>query len=1455
MIITVFRKLLLLLEIPMDFSFMPRRWAPVVLLLMMALAAPSSGQVSTERGVGKTSAQPTVTHLSSEVALPEATDTYTAEGDLDLSSPTLDGSCQEYADFSPLPFGPNEKTVGWFRHNRTCAWLCLSGLDPKREGGELRVNLGSAVLRVAVAPSTGKTSVERIVGSTFKALDRAPGDVIFAVGDSTLEVRLDLGLLGGFGRTVPLWIGVRGASGGPRAWWPAASSVDTPRTWGALTLAPVFPATIDSGSLMLDGVGGVVLPPIPALDTATEATVEAWVRVLNLDCGTIISGGLATSFWIGTCDGYVGYGEAGAAMQQWGQHRLDEAWHHIALTFARNGKRVLYLDGQPEIIFGDDKHRESERWVKGRPFPAPAGLIRVGDDPALPEAKRALRGDVAGVAFWNRELSHEEILAQIRKAQQEQTSPSLRSQPQGRLARYPLAGTLQATGDTVSAGLVGLVAPDRTRMVLPGPYEPVAKRSQATRMSRTRSPRPSWDGTIRMLDIVPKLDGECDIKEYSGVSPFTIGPSGSVPLRFGRVNRGQAGVDGLYVCGPTLFGGLQPSDGVTLYLKNLDQSLPELKLEVRPDGTLISERWDERAGSFKPVSTAIARFAEVKVVTGPYFQPQDDIARIDTPWWRFELKIGDRLTGLSRGEARLALAAEARSSRRDKLNPASRPLTYRVRAPERFVVPGKRVDTGIRPDAGTQARPEMQIEHRTQASSEARTRTQTEQGTATAQTTTRSRQTTSVPADSGARTPETQTEAREQPSRIDLKSALKTWAEAKITARRDHLEARRPSELRLPPDLIVPVNPALKPCSASKHPLDTIYPPPMAGPIEDDFHDETCYDCYEDGDDDSWCPEYINYESWKWPFVDVESHRLVYAEGLITKSAVAADDACGVHSDVPGHDGYCYHDFEAFLQPGYDFLKYNNIPEDPVRLETESGSLPLTVRFSVGDHMTAVGEWIMDCGHAHRTELHPLYYVARDRERVRRTAWNTAHKVRTVDVSMNGYGGDAGSSELAQEFTFRVDVPVGEGPAFVRFVSLPPPYAPASIRTELDSCVDTTGSPIDRVVFTVPPPKSLDPNASDMGPYSMQFIVGRTPGAESAPPALEVRVVGLAIDDDDDNVSGGEWYMAVNLNGYWRELLPYQDVDDTAGLGEEDASIFQWAPGQHSYYLMAMDKLPTPEDTKSGTDVCVYVNGIEIDDDSGEDWDIGMPQDLWPFAHNVPETGVPVHLESARADGRRMYALDFHVFRMGDEQLAVLDTFKPGTFTGDAAATIPKKDSHLFEPSHFTKQYKLRTDSGKKLLMFQVTLDGVATGEGMSVESYRFFQKSSEAQRSLDLEFNEFASVLYRVEGMNIDADEVLLADPLPPAADGSHFSECPYVPPFLLNPPTPGSPRLPAKQVRINARPKPGATGAYRVVVRPDLAELTEDPGESKDYRYQQSGDFPRPIDLTTAPVVGWDH
>ncbi len=262
-----------------------------------------------------------------------------------------------------------------------------------------------------------------------------------------VELRVSLEWLGGYARTDGLSLALERTGGTLLQQWPTQVDSVSPATWGDLVLAPLYSDTVTAASAFLDDrEGHLVVPFAPDLNPR-EITIEAWVKVVDGDCGTLVGNGRNISYWLALCRmSQFSYGEpdSGAA----GQHPLGDGWRHVAITMdAVKGIRSFYLDGQVDAQYGWEPAHEEEKEAEPPRLGASDRMMRIGSDRHAPAEIDHLHAYVSELRIWNQVRS----AAAIR----DNAFRRLNGAEEGLVALWPFTHGLQDIAGGHDAGLVG----------------------------------------------------------------------------------------------------------------------------------------------------------------------------------------------------------------------------------------------------------------------------------------------------------------------------------------------------------------------------------------------------------------------------------------------------------------------------------------------------------------------------------------------------------------------------------------------------------------------------------------------------------------------------------------------------------------------------------------------------------------------------------------------------------------------------------------------------------------------------------------------------------------------------------------------------------------------------------------------------------------------------------------
>lgn len=384
-----------------------------------------------------------------------------------LSAPTLDGQCSDaaYSEGATVPLlatltggGVNAHLV----HSGIDFYLCLNNL-PFHAGATVAMQVDSDNSRAAQPqPGDYKFSISSSGAISVTEGDGAGNFVTLPTANTAvsvtksidgrlwnLELQVGLEWLGGYARTDGLSLAF--LDGAATLRWPLDHALNAPATWGTLTLTPLYPDGVNAGSAFIDGLGGyLVIPYAPALNP-TELTIEAWVKVVDGACGTLVGNDQATAYWLALCQA-IQFSTAGINTVRGGQRPLTDGWHHVAVTMDADGLRSYYLDGQLDTQYGwhpAEEERTGEPEVVEKLGVAKT-MLRIGSDRTADSADSSWHGYVQDLRIWNVPRTQAEIQATIF------ASPSPTAT--GLLAWWPFASGLQDVAGGHHAGLVGNAA-------------------------------------------------------------------------------------------------------------------------------------------------------------------------------------------------------------------------------------------------------------------------------------------------------------------------------------------------------------------------------------------------------------------------------------------------------------------------------------------------------------------------------------------------------------------------------------------------------------------------------------------------------------------------------------------------------------------------------------------------------------------------------------------------------------------------------------------------------------------------------------------------------------------------------------------------------------------------------------------------------------------------------------
>ena len=554
------------------------------------------------------------------------------------TAPELDGRCDDtmYSDQATakadLAGDPGEPVHVTLLHSGFDLFLCFDGIsgertnrvvvsvdsDNSRDGAP-----GPGDYRFAVALN-GEASTGEGDGSAFVPRSVPEGDFQAAVSGSSheVEVRISLEWLGGYGRIDSLSLSLEKDNGTPLGTWPQPSDPGSPSTWGTVVLAPLYPQTTGAGSLFLDGQSFLVVPYSSALNPG-EITIEAWVKVVGGDCGTLVGNGQTVSYWLAVCR-VLEFGENGNNTVRGAASPLGDGWHHVAATMNGEGVKTLYLDGEVDAQFG---WKAAQEYPEGEPEPAASlgisdRMLRIGSDRDVLGDEGGLHAYVRELRIWDKARTGDEIHADAFKA--------LTGQEPGLVGLWPLTQGLEDVAGGHDAGRIGNAALARAAPEVTAFPEPTA--TAATAYPKPGPPS-AWDGVIPTIppgtDV--NLDGSCKPSEYEHSARLALEPDKAVLLSV-MIKGGDA----LYVCTNILWG---PTGGLTLLIDRsgaagLAPGPDQLRLRITPDGILTQGTGDGTGFAGPPPEDI--RFP---VLTAQTYGLQEDIRTMNAPIWTGELRI------------------------------------------------------------------------------------------------------------------------------------------------------------------------------------------------------------------------------------------------------------------------------------------------------------------------------------------------------------------------------------------------------------------------------------------------------------------------------------------------------------------------------------------------------------------------------------------------------------------------------------------------------------------------------------------------------------------------------------------------------------------------------------------------------------------------------------------------
>ncbi len=579
-----------------------------------------------------------------------------------LEAPTLDGQCAdtEYAEAGAVSLltpagGPG--TEAKLLHSGLDFYVCFDAIpNAAGENAVVRVDSDHSRSRL-VAPgdyrfsvdAAGQISVTQGMTTGLWTPVSVPAADFAAVVTSTVrnawnaELRISLEWVGGYARTDGLSLAVEQADGTISQQWPLSAIPVEPATWGDLVLGPLYTDTVTAESAFLDGREGYLVVPYAADLNPAEITIEAWVKVVDGDCGTIVGNGRDVSYWLAVCR-MIQFGHDGADSVEAGQHPLGDGWHHVAVTMdGVKSVRTFYLDGQVDTHFGWEPAQEEEGEEELESLGVSDRMLRIGSDRDAPDDVDHLHGYVSELRIWNRARTAAEIQADAFRR--------LSGAEDGLVALWPFTNGLQDIAGGHDAGLVGnasLAKEGRDVTSFPPTPTPVPYTYP------TPAPIPAWDSSVPASTGAITVDGVCGPSEYSKESPLILEPDHSTSMHI------VVAADALYLCTNILWGGPGLTSTVTLWINRDGQggAAPgpaDLRLRLLPDGSMTAGTGDGVGyGGAAPAGVTNGTVGNVTL------DLQEDFRPVNSPWWSGELRIPlEALAPYSPGQAlRFALSYE-----------------------------------------------------------------------------------------------------------------------------------------------------------------------------------------------------------------------------------------------------------------------------------------------------------------------------------------------------------------------------------------------------------------------------------------------------------------------------------------------------------------------------------------------------------------------------------------------------------------------------------------------------------------------------------------------------------------------------------------------------------------------------------------------------------------------------
>ncbi len=1039
------------------------------------VGAVGPGPTPTASPTATATSRATDTPTSTPTATPTQTPTPTATPGRSvtapkwLAAPVLDGRCNEteYAEagsVSLLTPGGSPGPVAKLLHSGLDLYVCFSAIPNATEGqavvridpnhsrsglimpGDYQFGVtAGGIISAAQGSANGDWSPLSAPASDFAAVVAPAGRDAWAA-----ELRISLEWAGGYARSDGVSLAVEGADG-TESTWPESASARAPATWGDLILAPLYADSVTAASAFLDGREGYLVAPYAPDLSPPEITIEAWVKVVDGDCGALVGNGRDVSYWLAFCR-MIQFGHDGADSVQTGQHPLGAGWHHVAVTMAvATGIRTFYLDGQVDAQFGwEPAHEDTGQVSDPARLGASDRMLRIGSDRAAPDEVNHLHAYVSELRIWKRVRTADEI--------QQDAFRRLSGAEDGLVGLWPFTHGLQDIAGGHDAGLVGNASlaregPD-VHSFLPTP-------TPVPYTYPTPAPIPAWGGHISAIAEGVTLDGVCKPSEYPDDSTVILEPDRTLSMRL-LLTR-----EALYLCTNILWGGHGLDSAVTLWIDRDGRggAAPgpaDLRLRLLPDGALEAGTGDGQ-GYGGPAPDVFAR----RTISDTRLALQEDVRTVNSPWWA--------------GELRIPLEALAPT------------------------VPGGHLRFALS-FAGTLAAGALPDQPQ------------------------ETRVTGGWP-------------ARFDPLRPD------TWGEATTDQPPQNLYLPLMSWQSSPAQASVGVGPGAPAGDAAATSALALITPeqvqslrlqqpgaqagwPRPAPTEDDFNNH--------------CPGGIGSAAYvfdkyaKWPRVAPVSFPVVQAEGILDEVEISNEDSPYIHSS---HDL----DMKATLRAADRWLVLGGGSSEV--LETESGPFDAHGLPVPGDHVTVAGRWIFDCGHAPKTEIHPVPIFESDRLVTLPDGITSPGALKTVRVAHVWMNSSPGAFNYSFEgsFTFQMELPPAYGNKLL-FLRVAQGAADKVAVTGLNS----TSAQI-----TITPPAST-------GSYFFEVVLGYLDTGNPVSAAGKGYTVTLdkiwiyndhdsGLPDCEWNHDCGEWTLFAAWNDAWAKIFVNRTVGD--GYGRDKIAV------------------------------------------------------------------------------------------------------------------------------------------------------------------------------------------------------------------------------------------------------------------------------------------------------------